>query len=136
MTETVPTPLVLFDGPCDLCRRSVRFLLRRERGRVLHFASLQSATGQRMRARYEIPEDVDAMILIEHSEAYLGSDAAFRICRYLKFPYRLFSVFRFLPGFLHRPVYHWIARNRHQWFGREAECPLPDPERESRFVDL
>ena len=38
--------LVLFDGVCNLCNASVDFILKRERGNSLRFASLQSDIGQ------------------------------------------------------------------------------------------
>lgn len=134
--ESTPTPLVLFDGPCDLCRRSVRFVIKHEKDEKLRFASLQSYTGRAMIDRHGLPDDLDAMVLVEDGGAKTGSDAAIALSRHLTLPWRLFHLFRFTPPPLHRAVYRWIARNRDRWFGREGNCPLPDPEDEPRFVDL
>ena len=38
--------VTLFDGLCNLCNVSVDFIIARERGNNLHFASLQSALGK------------------------------------------------------------------------------------------
>ncbi|MGA0334319.1 MAG: thiol-disulfide oxidoreductase DCC family protein [Kiritimatiellia bacterium] len=127
-------PLLLFDGPCTLCQRSVRFILRHEKASVLHFASLQSETGQRRTASLNLPPGTDAMILLEEHGFSTASDAAFRVCAYLRYPWRLGYSLRFLPGFLHRPVYRWIAKNRYRWFGQDESCPLPDPKQAARFL--
>lgn len=129
-----PDPVVLFDGPCILCQRSVRFLLRHEREPRLSFASLQSGTAQQLLEKYPLPSGTDAMVLIEEGQLSIGSEAALRLCRYLKAPWRWLGVFRHLPGWLHQPVYRWIARHRYAWFGRDESCPLPDPEQADRFL--
>lgn len=127
-------PLVLFDGPCTLCQRSVRFILRHERSSDLKFSSLQSETGQNQLQTFAVPPEIDAMVLIEEGEAFTGSDAALRICNYLRRPWRWFYALRHLPGWMHRPVYRWIARHRYQWFGKDESCPLPDPAQADRFI--
>lgn len=127
-------PLVLFDGPCHLCQRSVRFILRHEKEPKLRFTSLQTDLAEQVRTRYKVPPDTDAMILLEDGQAFIGSDAALRLAGYLKAPYRWFRVFRFLPRRLHGSLYRWIARNRTKWFGRDDSCPLPDPEQQERFI--
>ncbi|MDF3128409.1 DCC1-like thiol-disulfide oxidoreductase family protein [Kiritimatiellaeota bacterium B1221] len=127
-------PLVLFDGPCTLCQRSVRFILRHEKFAELRFSSLQSETGQTQLRAFALPPTIDAMVLILNREAYTGSEAAFRICKYLRWPWRWFYGCRYLPGWMHRPVYRWISRHRYQWFGKNESCPLPDPAQAERFI--
>lgn len=128
------SPVVLFDGPCSLCQKSVRFILRHERRPVLYFASLQSDTGKQLFEKHALPPETDAMILIEEGKAYTGSEAALHLCKYLNYPWRLFNSFRKLPSYLHQPVYRWIAGNRYRWFGKDDNCPLPDPEQAQRFL--
>lgn len=127
-------PLLLFDGSCVLCHRSVRFILRHEHSKVLRFAALESETGRAQQNHYDIPPQTDAMILIENGHAYWGSDAALRLCRYLRYPWRMAYPLRGLPGWMHRPLYRWIARHRYRWFGRDESCPLPDPDQAKRFL--
>lgn len=128
-----PTPLVLFDGPCTLCQRAVRFILRHEQDAQLSFASLQSEIGQETLREYSLPPDIDAMVLIEDGRAFQGSDAAWVLCKYLRSPWRIFHLLRHLPGWMHQPLYRWIARHRYRWFGKDESCPLPNPEQASRF---
>lgn len=128
-------PLVLFDGPCTLCQRSVRFVLRHEQKPLLTFASLQSETGRAMCEKHGIAGNGDSMILIEGDQVLTGSDAALALCRYLRPPWNWAHGLRHLPGWMHQPVYRWIARHRYKWFGRDESCPLPDPEQAERFLD-
>ena len=39
-------PLILFDGVCNLCDASVRWIIERDPRRIFRFASLQSAAGR------------------------------------------------------------------------------------------
>jgi predicted DCC family thiol-disulfide oxidoreductase YuxK len=128
-------PLVLFDGPCTLCQRSIRFILRNEKEAVLRFASLQSESGKVALAKCAVPEDSDAMVLIQEDSVWVGSEAALNLCGYLTYPWRLLYPLRHLPTWLHQPVYKFIARHRYRWFGKDESCPLPDPEQAERFLD-
>src|SRR5437868_3583859 len=58
--------LLLFDGTCGFCAESVQFVLRHEaRNRSLTFASLQSATGARVRAAHPELDSVDSVVWYE-----------------------------------------------------------------------
>lgn len=134
MPDTPSHPVVLFDGPCGLCQRSVRFLLRQEKKPELRFASIQSKAGQRLLKEHALPLEATEMVFVEDGKAYAGSEAAFEISKYLKFPLRAVRVFRYLPRFLHQGVYRWVARNRYKWFGKDESCALPAPEQAERFL--
>lgn len=129
-----PEPLILFDGPCNFCQKSVRFILRHEKSPELQFASLESDIGKTLREAHHIPPENDSMILIRDGQAFTGSDAAIRACAFLRPPWSWLHSFRHLPAFLHAPVYRWIARNRYRWFGKDESCPLPDPDQSERFL--
>src|SRR5208337_2137115 len=42
-SDSMPHPILLYDGVCGLCNRLVQFILRRDGAGVFRFASLQSA---------------------------------------------------------------------------------------------
>ena len=128
-------PVVLFDGVCNLCHTSVRFIIKRDPQARFHFASLQSAPGQSLLARYRAPGDLDTVVLIEDGQCYTRSTAALRICRRLNRLWPVLYVLMVFPRPLRDAVYQWIARNRYRWFGRLEACPLPDPGVRGRFLD-
>jgi predicted DCC family thiol-disulfide oxidoreductase YuxK len=128
-------PIVLFDGVCNLCNRSVQFIIRHDpRGRY-RFASLQSGLGEELRARLGIdPRAVDSVILVEGERWYKESDAALRIARGLSGAWKALWVLRLVPSPVRDGAYRIIARNRYRWFGKQETCWLPTPELRGRFL--
>lgn len=132
------TPVILFDGHCGLCARSVRHVARRDRSGTFRFAPLQGKTAARECARLGIrlPDgDPDTLILIDGDRALTRSDAALAIASRLPFPWRLCTALRVVPRTLRDAVYRWIARNRYRWFGRSPQCMVPTPELRARFLE-
>ena len=55
-------PILLYDGVCGLCNRSVQFILRHDRNAIFRLASLQSAIGRTILARHGAnPDDLDTV---------------------------------------------------------------------------
>lgn len=133
--EAPANPLVLFDGVCNLCNRSVQMILRHDRNARLRFASLQSPLGEKLRRELGIdPEKVDSVILVEGGRWYQESDAALRIASLLGGAWKAFGVFRLVPRPLRDAAYRLIARNRYRWFGKTETCWVPTPELRGRFL--
>src|ERR1700690_2928126 len=88
-------PVVLYDGTCGLCHRSVRWLLRHERDHALQFAPLQGATAAALRVRHpEIPQLVSTVVLVEDDRVYLRSKAFLYAAKHLRAPWRWVAVWR------------------------------------------
>lgn len=128
--------LILFDGVCNLCTHSVRFILEREAEPLFRFATVQSPAGSRLMRDLGLdPEDAETFVLIADGRAYLRSDAAIRIARHLRGAWRWLGAVRIVPRPLRDWVYDLVARNRYRWFGRTDECMVPTQEIQARFVD-
>ncbi len=128
------TPVLLFDGHCHLCSGAVRFIIKHEAKPVLLFAPLQSSFAlQRLREPDAINRAGKSIVIVEHDRIYEMSDAAIRTCSYLRFPWRMLTVFRFIPRSLRDLAYNFIAKRRYKWFGRSEQCWLPDQSLQSRF---
>ena len=128
--------VVIFDGVCNLCAHSVRFILNHEADQSLRFTPLQSQAGARLLRQFGFnPEDAKTFVLIADGRPFVKSDAAIRVSRHFRGIWRLFGVLRVIP----RPIRDWaydlIARNRYRWFGRTDTCMVPTPELRSRFVE-
>src|SRR5512145_1057638 len=90
--------IVLFDGVCNLCSRSVAFIIEHERESTLRFASVQSKTGAELMQRHGLdPANITTFALILDNVAYTRSDAALRIARRLRGPWRLLTALRIVP---------------------------------------
>lgn len=128
-------PIMLYDGVCNLCNSSVRFVLKRDKAGVFRFAALQSAKAKQLLAPYEMGIGLDTIYLIEDGRVYDRSSAALRIMRRLRFPWPLMAVFLIVPKPLRDAVYNWVGRNRYRWFGRSNTCQVPDAKVQNRFLD-
>ncbi|MGM0903162.1 thiol-disulfide oxidoreductase DCC family protein [Mesobacillus maritimus] len=126
--------IVLFDGECHFCDRSVQFIIKRDPNAYYKFASLQSDIGQQFRKDYSIPLYIDSLILIENEHYYVKSTAALRICKNLKGVWKIGVAFLPIPTSIRDLAYDFIAKNRYKWFGKKDKCKLPSPETRKRFL--
>jgi len=127
--------VIIFDGLCNLCARSVKFILDHEAAPVLRFASLQSPAGNRLLLELGFdPADAKTFVLVTDGSAYAKSEAAIRVASYLRGAWKLIGAIKILP----RPIRDWlydvVARNRYRWFGRREACMAPSPDLRARFL--
>jgi predicted DCC family thiol-disulfide oxidoreductase YuxK len=115
--------IVLFDGYCNLCSGSVRFISKRDKRNVFTFVPLQSEEAEKFPGLPRFETDSSAsVILIEDENIYVKSTAALKIARQLRFPWNLFYVLIIVPASIRDGVYMFIARNRYKWFGKRETC--------------
>jgi predicted DCC family thiol-disulfide oxidoreductase YuxK len=131
-----PERIVLFDGVCSVCDRSVHFIVDHDSRRRFQFAAQQSPAGQALLARYGIPERLETMVLIEDGVAYTDSTAVLRVARQLDGAWPLLFALRWVPRGLRDLAYGFFVAHRYQWFGQLESCRVPTPELRSRFLDL
>lgn len=127
-------PVVLFDGDCHFCDRSVQFIIKRDPKAKFRFASLQSEVGQNIRLKYYVPKTMDSLLLVDHQKVYDRSSAALRICQHLSGLWKLLYILLLIPKPVRDAVYDIIAKNRYQWFGKKSHCRIPTSEERSRFL--
>jgi len=132
-------PVLLYDGRCGFCDRTVQFILARDPGGPMHFAPLEGEYARQVLAEQPSLRDIDSLILVEAvSEPHLAlvrSDAILAIADYLGWPWRAAAVFRVVPRALRDWAYDLFARYRYRLFGRYDSCPLPPPDVRARFID-
>jgi predicted DCC family thiol-disulfide oxidoreductase YuxK len=136
MNMSASRKIVLFDGYCNLCNKSVQFILERERQSDLYFASLQSDFGKDLLKAHGYPEDyVDSVLFFDGKKLFGHSRAALKIAKHLKFPWSIVRVFWLVPNFLRDIVYRNVAKNRLRWFGKTESCWVMTPEYKARFLN-
>lgn len=128
--------IILFDGVCNLCDKSVQVIIRNDKKDNFRFVPLQSELGEKIINHIKIDSDkTDSIILFEPGYAYYyKSKAAFRIAIYLGGFYSIISLFRFLPTFVTDFVYDYIAKNRYKWYGKKDQCMIPTSETLNKFL--
>ncbi|MFC0337758.1 Predicted thiol-disulfide oxidoreductase YuxK, DCC family [Kushneria avicenniae] len=112
-TPDRPGQLVVFDGDCPLCRRSVHFILAHEARPVTALVTLQSALGHRLGEHFgEDAEDLDSMWLIRDGALYRDSDGLWRTAQSLKAPWSAAAGLRWVPTPLRDGLYQLVGRYR------------------------
>lgn len=99
---------VVYDGHCNLCITSVRFLQRHARPGALEFVANPAA-------------DQRTVVVVDDGVEYRKSDASLHLLRYLRAPWPALGFLRAVPRPVRDTVYDWVARNRYRWFGRRDE---------------
>jgi len=129
-------PLILYDGVCGLCNRSVQFIIQRDPRARFRFAPLQSQLARQLLADEPevIANELSSVILIDDGKIYRRSTAALRIAGRLNRGWPILSWLVLIPRPLRDLLYDWIARHRYRWFGKRDSCPLPNPAVANRFL--
>jgi predicted DCC family thiol-disulfide oxidoreductase YuxK len=128
-------PIVLFDGTCNFCSDSVKFIIQRDSNALFRFASLQSQIGQALLEKYNVPPAIDSLVLIENGQAFVKSTAALKIARSLDGGWKYSFLLIVIPRPVRNVTYDYFAKHRYRWFGRAESCMLPTEELKSRFLE-
>lgn len=128
-------PIVLFDGVCNLCTRSVRFIIARDPADQFRFASAQSETGKRL-LRLHLGSDAPpgSLVLLDAAGVHLRSTAALRVAARLSAPWRWLRPLLLIPAPLRDLLYRLIAASRYRLFGKADACWVPTPTLARRFL--
>lgn len=128
--------MVLFDGVCNLCNGTVRFIARRDPGARFRFAALQSPIGRELLGVSALPDGaLETLVLLEEGRLFVRSTAALRIARRLSGLWPLAYGAIVIPRPIRDGVYRLIARHRYRLFGRQETCMIPSADLRSRFLE-
>jgi predicted DCC family thiol-disulfide oxidoreductase YuxK len=79
--------------------------------------------------------NIDSVILYEPGIAYYyKSSAALEIARSLGGFFHFGTIFKIIPTGIRNHLYHYIAKNRYQWYGKKESCWVPTLELKSKFL--
>lgn len=137
--ETVPAfddahPLVIFDGVCHFCSRSMRIVFEHERTPI-NFAPTQSSLGRALLTHYGLDaNDPASFLYLDNGHALQSSTAVFALAKQIKGWPTLIRLFWVIPRPLTNFAYKLFARNRYKWFGKSNTCLIPSPEMKSRLI--
>jgi len=135
MPAYLPPRLILFDGICHLCTGSVLFVISHDPEGRFSFASLQSAAGQEVLSRYDLPlAAFDSFIYVREGRVYQRSTAALTVVKDIGGIWKVFYIFMIIPRPLRDWLYDLVAKNRYSLFGKRDTCMLPTPELQKRFL--
>jgi predicted DCC family thiol-disulfide oxidoreductase YuxK len=134
-------PVLLYDGVCGFCDRTVTLILRVDRRGVFRFAPLQGDFAGDVMSRHPRLQDIHSLVLVEPAQGsipeavYVRSGAFIRTASHLGGAWRLLIVSAVIPRPFRDWAYDIFARHRYRMFGRFETCPLPSPGERLRFLD-
>ena len=124
--------IVFFDGVCNLCQGSVRYLIKQDKKRVLKFASLQGKYAKDFVDQTEI-QSMQSILFFDGKNLYKKSTAVLKLSSLLGGWHQLLLLGYIMPRFLRDGLYNIVANNRYRWFGKKDQCMLPSKGLENRF---
>ena len=137
--------VVIFDGHCGLCNRTVRWLLRRDRRDQLRFMASEADIAGRLLARHGINSPdlksgpTTILVVLKFGDpaerVLTRSEAVLALLAELPRPWPAVTA---ALGWIPRPLrdlgYRLIARWRYRIWGRLESCPVPTAEERKRFL--
>ncbi len=122
--------IILFDGLCGLCHKSINLLIKLDTQKIFRYTSLQGEFVQKL----TIEPGIDSIIFYEDGSVYYKSTAILKILRSLGGVWILTQFFYIIPRIPRDFIYDVIAKYRYKIFGKMQSCPLPKEE-EGLFLD-
>ncbi len=128
--------ILLFDGDCSVCNKSVQFVLKWNQEDNIEFASLQSEIGKSILQHFDLNfSDLSTVVFIDKNQAFIQSDAALQVCNYLGSPIKYLNLLKVIPKAIRNFIYDLIAKNRHLIIRKKYKCIIPTMEMKRRFLD-
>jgi predicted DCC family thiol-disulfide oxidoreductase YuxK len=129
------SPILLFDGVCNLCNSLVKFIIKKDPEGRIRFAPLQSSSGKMLLGKSGMSEDeINSVVYIADGKTYLRSSAILHLLKELGGGWRLFYGLIIIPPFIRDFFYDIIAKTRYRVFGRSDSCMIPTDELKNRFL--
>lgn len=128
-------PIIIFDGVCNFCNRTVNIILKHDKGNYFQFAPSQSNAAIEIMQHFSIDQkSIDSVILIDNEKVYTKTDAVIQIAKYLNGWPNIFRFIKLIPKPIRNFGYELIANNRYRLFGKKAACMVPDKSIRHRFL--
>lgn len=116
-------PILFYDGVCNFCNASVRFVLKHERAPEFRFAALQSQSAQALlRPLGVASDDLGSMLVLVNGTLLRESDAVLYVASRLRPPWSWLTLLSFVPRPIRDAVYRAVGARRYRWWGRSAVC--------------
>jgi len=134
VNKNIKMNIVLFDGLCNMCNKTVLFLIKFDKKNNLHFAAQQTYAGAKIMNQYLVNQDARSVIFIKENLVYYQSDAIIEIAKLLSGWPRIAILAIVFPKFLRNWAYDLVANNRYKIFGKQMNCSIPSKANEHKFI--
>lgn len=129
------SPVIIFDGRCQLCNRWVDWIMRRDRQRRFRFATLDSEFSRSLLVQNPSLSQVDSIIVVDQNRTLIKADAVIYVASILGGVWTILRAGRLLRKSWRDAIYDLVARRRYRWFGESKVCRLPGESDRSRWLE-
>jgi len=123
--------IIIFDGVCGLCNKSVDILIKLDRKKQFLYTSLQGEFIKTL----NIEPKIDSIIYYKDGNLFYKSTAILKILRSLGGIWVFANLFYIIPRAIRDFIYDLVAKYRYKIFGRMESCRLPKKGEEELFID-
>jgi len=127
-------PLIIYDGKCGFCNRTVLFIAKKDKNNVFKFVSSLSKLGIKLLLKYKIKGlEKLTIILIEKENVYTKSIAIRKML--LRTPY--FKILGYVMFLIPKDVSDWFydfISNRRKRIVKNNYCEIPTCEIKKKFI--
>jgi len=123
--------VIIFDGICGLCNKSVDILIKIDKEKIFTYTSLQGEFVKTL----DLQPDIDSILFYKDGTVYYKSTAILKIFQALGGIWVFMTVFYLIPKVIRDFIYNVIAKYRYKIFGKREQCRLPDAGEEELFID-
>ena len=126
--------MIFFDGVCGGCNRFVDFVIRTDSRREIFFSPVQGETAAGFSLYRSEPPREWKIAYVDENGVHEGADAVLLVLGRLGGPWKLATLFIYLPRPLKEFFYGIVSRNRYRLFGKRDACRVPSPGERERFL--
>jgi len=123
--------VIIFDGVCGLCNKSVDILIKIDKEKIFTYTSLQGEYVKTL----DLEPDIDSIIFYEDGTVYYKSTAILKIFKSLGGLWKITVVFFLIPRVIRDFIYDIIAKYRYKVFGKMESCRMPKESEVDLFID-
>ena len=123
--------VVIFDGVCGFCNKSVDRLMKLDTQNIFHYTSLQGELVKTL----DVDPKIDSIIFYKDGALYYKSTAILQILRSLGGVWIVTNLFYLIPRVVRDFVYDIIAKYRYKFFGKMESCRMPKGGEQALFID-
>lgn len=125
--------LVVYDGVCILCNRLVQYLLEKDQQQLLTFSTYQGLPSAIEHYGLLLPFE-ESISYFRKGQWWQQSSAVLLIYKDIHGPWHWSQIAWVIPRFMRNFCYRIVAKNRYRWFGKHAQCALPNASQKDRFI--
>ena len=122
--------IVIYDGTCGLCSRSLRLLIRLDRHKILRYTSLQGEFVKTV----ALNTDIDSVVFYDEGRLYYKSSAILKILRSLGGFWVMVTLFYSVPRFIRDAAYDVVAKYRYTFF-KPQQCHMILAQEQELFLE-